>query len=141
MLDLASAYSVFANNGTKIPFNPIISVRSPTESDLVGHPTRSDPQGVEVLPPAIAYQINSILSDVSARAPAFGVNSILNLPGKNIAVKTGTTNNLRGPLATPRIFLIATWVGNNDILHVDVASGITGTSPIWARTMKTLLKR
>lgn len=165
MLDLASVYSVFASGGLKVPLNSILSIRDPKGSDLVYHPT--DPRGVsltgdltesqvgtpkvegdspkysQVLPPAVAYQISSILADPVARAPAFGSNSILNLPGKNIAVKTGTTNNLRDnwTFGYTQDLLVATWVGNNDNSPMSsVASGITGASPIWARTMQTLIK-
>ncbi len=153
MLDLASVYSVFASGGLKVPLNPILSVRSPTGSDLEGSAQpplsggRSDPQVVpspkEVLSPGVAYQISSILADPVARAPAFGWNSILNLPGKFVAVKTGTTNDLRDnwTFGYTSDLLVATWVGNNDNSPMSsVASGITGASPIWARTMQTLIK-
>lgn len=148
MLDLASVYGVFANNGTKIPLNPIISITDSTGSDIEGsvYPKRSegrsDPIGKEVISPAVAFQLNSILSDPIARAPAFGINSILNLPGKNIAVKTGTTNNLRDnwTFGYTSDILVASWVGNNDNSPMSsVASGITGASPIWAHTMQKIL--
>lgn len=139
MLDLASVYSVFANGGKKIPFNPIISVIDPQGSDL----TQGDsPKGSQIIDPSVAYQINSILSDPQARAPAFGTNSILNLPGSGVAVKTGTTNSLRDnwTFGYTQNLLVSTWVGNNDNTPMSsVASGITGASPIWARTMKALL--
>ena len=153
MLDLASVYSVFASGGLKVPFKSILSVRGPTGSDFEGSAQpplsggRSDPQVIpspkEVLSPGVAYQISSILSDQTARAPAFGWNSILNLPGKFVAVKTGTTNNLRDnwTFGYTSDLLVATWVGNNDNSPMSsVASGITGASPIWARTMQALLK-
>ncbi len=143
MLDLASVYSVFANQGTKVPFKSILSVQSPSGSDFAGRPTPpNSSDSVEVLSPAVAYQINSILSDPLARAPAFGTNSILNLPGKNVAVKTGTTNALRDnwTFGYTSDLLVATWVGNNDNTPMSsVASGITGASPIWAHTMTKLL--
>ncbi|MFH2085463.1 MAG: transglycosylase domain-containing protein [bacterium] len=159
MLDLASVYSVFANGGTKVPFTPFLSIRGPQGSDLTrgvsltGDVTKGQvgtaklegdsPQYPQILSPSIAYQINSILSDTSARAPAFGINSILNLPGNNIAVKTGTTNALRDnwTFGYTTDLLIATWVGNNDNSPMSsVASGVTGASPVWARTMQKLLE-
>lgn len=153
MLDLASVYSVFASGGTKIPFTPLISVTDSRGVSLTGDLAAiqvgtlkvegDSPKYREVLSPAVAYQINSILSDPLARAPAFGSNSILNLPGKNVAVKTGTTNNLRDnwTFGYTQNLLVATWVGNNDNTPMSsVASGITGASPIWARTMARLLK-
>ena len=143
MLELASAYSVFANGGHKIEVKPIISI---VDAQGVQYSLKSNPQTQDdssIISPAIAYQINSILSDKKARAPAFGTNSILNLPGDNIAVKTGTTNNLRDNWAfgyTSEV-LVATWVGNNDNTPMSsVASGITGASPIWANTMHEIVK-
>jgi 1A family penicillin-binding protein len=141
MLDLAGVYSVFASGGYKIPFNPIISM-SDSRGVSLNRNSPKHPQWVEVLSPAVAYQINSILSDPAARSPAFGFNSILNLPGKNVAVKTGTTNNLRDnwTLGYTSDVLVSTWVGNNDNTPMSsVASGITGASPIWARTMKKII--
>lgn len=140
MLDLASVYSVFANDGKKITFNPIISIKN-TNQDTYYYSKQEEP--IEVISPAIAYQISSILSDKNARSPAFGYNSILNLPGENVAVKTGTTNNLRDnwTFGYTKDLLVATWVGNNDNSPMSsVASGITGASPIWAQTMKQLLE-
>lgn len=141
MLDLASAYSVFANGGTKIPLTPILSVTDSLGTQLFPDSVTPLPNK-EVLPPAVAYQINSILSNPGARAPAFGYNSVLNIPGRGVAVKTGTTNLLRDnwTLGYTKDLLVATWVGNNDNTPMSsVASGITGASPIWARTMKRLL--
>lgn len=143
MLDLASVYSVFANMGTKVPLTPLIAVVDSKGTPLPPYPLTPLPSPKEVLSPAVSYQINSILSDPVARAPAFGARSILNLPGNNVAVKTGTTNALRDNWTfgyTPNL-LIAIWVGNNDNSPMSsVASGITGASPIWARTMQTILK-
>jgi len=34
-----------------------------------------------------AFLINSALSDNEARAPVFGTNSLLNIPGKTVAVE------------------------------------------------------
>ncbi|KKU26582.1 MAG: Penicillin-binding protein, 1A family [Microgenomates group bacterium GW2011_GWA2_46_16] len=153
MLDLASVYSVFANGGIKVPVSPILSVLDPRGVSLTGDLAKGQvgtpkvegdsPQYLQVIPESIAFQINSILSDSAARAPAFGVNSILNLPGNGVAVKTGTTNNLRDnwTFGYTKDILVATWVGNNDNTPMSsVASGITGASPIWARTMKRLLQ-
>lgn len=139
MLDLAQVYSVFASGGYKTPLSPILDIQDGSGHTLY-HQESVDP--IEVLPPSVAYQINSILSDPSARAPAFGYNSILNLPGKNVAVKTGTTNNLRDnwTFGYTQDLLVSTWVGNNDNSPMSsVASGITGASPIWANTMVKLL--
>jgi len=88
------------------------------------------------------FLINSALSDNQARAPVFGTNSLLQIKGKTVAVKTGTTNNLKDNWCigwTPT-YLVAVWVGNNDNSPMSwVASGISGATPIWNRTMRFLI--
>jgi membrane carboxypeptidase/penicillin-binding protein PbpC len=84
-----------------------------------------------------------MLLDNNARVGAFGPSSELNIPGKTVSVKTGTTNDLKDNWTfgfTPD-YLVATWVGNNDSTPMSyVASGITGASPIWNDIMKVVLK-
>lgn len=140
MYDLAQAYSVFANQGKKTDLNPIITINN---SDGIKIPyTTEKVKDKYVISPLVAYQINDILSDPTARAPAFGYNSILNIPDHQVAVKTGTTNNLRDnwTIGYTQDLLVVIWVGNNDNTPMShVASGITGASPIWSKTMKALL--
>ncbi len=154
MLDLATAYAVFANSGSRVDLHPLLLVRdsqgrilekftcqaSSSISALAATElTSCDSQ--PALDPRVSFLISNILSDNAARTPAFGPNSDLNLPG--VAVKTGTTNNLRDNWTigyTPSR-LVAVWVGNNDNSPMSyVASGVTGASPIWRRLMSTLIK-
>lgn len=144
MLDLSTVYSTFANSGYRIDPHPVLEVRNPEGKTLESNNCRSNscPSSIQVLSPLVAYQINDILSDNSARAPAFGSNSVLNIPGHEVAVKTGTTNDLRDNWAFGYTsdYVVSIWVGNNDNSPMSqVASGITGASPIWARVMKNLL--
>lgn len=140
MLDLAQAYSVFANSGTLTPLTPIIEIKDASGQPLI---LKTNNSSTQVIPETVAFQINQTLSDNNARGPAFGYNSVLNIKNKTVAVKTGTTNNLRDNWTigyTPE-YLVATWVGNNDNSPMSrVVSGITGASPIWSRTMQSLLK-
>ena len=65
------------------------------------------------------------------------------IPGHQIAVKTGTTNNLRDnwTIGYSPDRLVAVWVGNNDNSSMSyVASGVTGASPIWRKITDELLK-
>ena len=140
MLDLSQAYSVFANNGVMTPLNPILKIQDAAGQSLKLKEVKPSTQ---IIPETVAFQINQTLSDNNARSPAFGYNSVLNIKNKTVAVKTGTTNNLRDNWTigyTPE-YLVATWVGNNDNTPMSrVVSGITGASPIWSRTMQSLLK-
>lgn len=147
MVDLAVVYGALANLGTRQELNPILKVTNYKGEILEELPSSSlsllSSQSSQVLPPNIAYLLSNILSDNSARTPAFGPNSLLNVPGHQVAVKTGTTQNLRDNWAigyTPS-FLVAAWVGNNDNTPMSyVASGVTGATPIWHQIMSHLLQ-
>ncbi|MCS7092012.1 MAG: hypothetical protein NZM26_01525 [Patescibacteria group bacterium] len=74
----------------------------------------------------------------------FGTNSVLKIPGHpEVAVKTGTSNNLRDNLAIgyTRDYVTAVWVGNNDNSQMSrIASGVTGATPIFHKIFVTLLE-
>ena len=145
MTDLATVYGTFANSGLTVPLNPILKIE-----DRQGRAVAFDPclSGLScVSSPAIsqetAFFVSDILSDNSARASAFGYRSVLNLSPFKAAVKTGTSNNLRDNWTigyTPD-YVVAAWVGNNDNSPMSqVASGVTGASPIWSKMMRELLE-
>ncbi len=80
--------------------------------------------------------ITDMLSDAHARAIAFGVDSVLNLPFP-AAVKTGTSSNYRDTwtLGFTRDYTVATWVGNFNGDRMQEVSGVTGAAPLWRRIM------
>jgi len=134
-LELAVAYTSFANGGMKREPVAILKVEDKDGRVLL------EQKGIEekrVLTTGEAFLINDILSDNNARALTFGLNSGLLIPGKKVAVKTGTTNEKRDNWAigwTPNV-LVAAWVGNNDNSPMKaVASGISGATPIWRKIM------
>jgi penicillin-binding protein 1C len=77
-----------------------------------------------------------MLSDPHARAKAFGVDSVLNLPFP-VAVKTGTSSNYRDTwtVGFTTDYTVATWVGNFDGEPMRQVSGVTGAAPLWNRIM------
>ena len=141
LLDLASAFGVFANKGRQLDPISILKVTDAKNKTLFEyHPT----EGRRVLDEGIAFIISDILADNGARTAAFGSNSILNISGKTVAVKTGTTDEKRDNWAvgyTPS-YIAGAWVGNNDntIMSPSVSSGVTGASPIWNKIMTLVLK-
>lgn len=142
MLDMATAFGVFANSGTRVDLDPLLKVQDGTGAVLYSRDL-SQPSGESVLSPETSFLISHILSDNNARSSAFGPSSVLNVPGKTVAVKTGTTNNLRDnwTIGYTQDLLVATWVGNNDNSPMSyVASGITGASPIWQKIMRYALQ-
>lgn len=136
MIDLASAYSAFANGGKKIEAVGILKVEDKNGRIL----EQFRPiEGKNVMTPQEAFIISNILSDNSAREITFGPVNGLIIPNYQVAVKTGTTNDKRDNWAigwTPNL-LVASWVGNNDNSPmVKVASGVSGASPIWKRIIQ-----
>jgi 1A family penicillin-binding protein len=142
MIDMAKVYGTFANQGYTTEINPILEIKN-AQGEVLYH-NGCALEGVncpkrKTLDTRVAYQITDILSDNRARTPAFGPNSVLVIPGQEVAVKTGTTNNLRDnwTIGYTNDRLVATWVGNNDGTPMSyVASGVTGASPIWNSVMR-----
>lgn len=139
MTELAQAYTIFANIGEKVEINPIYKIDNYLGENIYIKEKESE----QIVDPNLALTIDSILSDNQARAPIFGLNSKLKIKGKTVAVKTGTTNNLKDNWCvgwTPS-YLVATWVGNNDATPMSwVASGVSGATPIWNRIMTKILE-
>lgn len=144
MLDMATAFGVFANQGYRIDLHPVLKVTDRNGRVLEEYkPPVSPIFGRKVIPPGVAFIISHILQDNGARTAAFGANSALRIPGKVVSVKTGTTNDYRDNWTigyTPNV-LVATWVGNNDHTPMSgIVSGVTGAAPIWHSVMSHMLE-
>jgi 1A family penicillin-binding protein len=141
LLDLTSAFGVFATEGNRHDHVSILKVEDPKGKVLFEYkPTPAR----QVLAPDIAYIVSDMLSDNDARKEVFGARSYLVVSGKTVAVKTGTTDDKRDNWTvgyTPSI-VVGTWVGNNDNTPMNpaLASGVTGAAPIWNRIMVDALK-
>lgn len=147
MTDLSVVYGVIDNLGLRVDLNPILEVKDYRGKVLEKSRCLPDQtsvcNGKAVLQPQIAYLLTDILADNSARTPAFGPHSQLVIPNHTVAVKTGTTNNLKDnwTIGYTPTRLVAVWVGNNDNSPMSyVASGVTGASPIWNKIMTNLLQ-
>jgi 1A family penicillin-binding protein len=141
LLDLTSAFSVFARGGNRIEPVAILEIRDVKGKVIYKAP---EPKQKKVLSPEVSFIISHILSDNTARSEAFGSNSYLRIPGKTVSVKTGTTNDKRDnwTIGYTKDVTVGVWVGNNDNspMNQKIASGVTGASPIWNRVMKNMLK-
>lgn len=143
-LDIASAFGVFANNGVRHEPSSILRVENSSGEVL----DEWQPQeGEEVLDPQIAYLISDILADQEA-----GLGGNLQVTGRTVAAKTGTSNvdignnNIRPRDMwtigyTPNL-VTAVWTGNNDAddgTPSATASGFTNAAPIWKSFMTQAL--
>ncbi|WP_242045382.1 penicillin-binding protein 1C [Anabaena catenula] len=121
--ELARAYLTMARLGESTPLVTILT----------------EPQTPNSLSPSKkpTWQlIIDILRDRYARATAFGVDSVLNLPFPT-AVKTGTSSNYRDTwtVGFSTDYTVATWVGNFNGEPMRQVSGVTGAAPLWNRIM------
>ncbi len=156
LLDLTAAYGAFATGGLRVDPRPILAVLDGASfrkwsadaeglSDIEAIevlaglegavPSRSRPR---VLDARVAYLITDILSDDSARLPAFGEGSPLAL-SRPAAAKTGTTTNFRDNWTvgyTPDL-VAGVWIGNADNSPMERVSGISGAGPIWHAFMES----
>jgi len=140
LLDSVTAYSAFANGGTRVEPVSVLKIQTKDGQTLFEHKPVA---GKQVMTGEEAFLINQILSDNSARLMAFGANSLLNT-GKAIAVKTGTTNDQKDnwTIGWSQEIMVGTWVGNsNNSAMKRVASGVTGASPIWRRVIMMALDK
>lgn len=154
LLDMAYAYSVFANEGVMagqpVPperqrpghrkLDPMAIIRvEDSEGNVLKQYT--SPETEQVLNPQLAYLITDILSDNRARTPAFGPASPLKLE-RPVAAKTGTTNDWRDAWTigyTPQL-VCGVWVGNADNEPLEHVPGSWAAAPIWHGFMERALK-
>lgn len=137
LLDMTSAYSVFANNGIRNPYEGILKIEDGSGNILEEYQEKP----TQVLKANTARILSSILSDNDARTPTFGANSVLKIPGREVAVKTGTTNNNKDAWTigyTPSV-VVGVWVGNNDNKAMK-KGGAALAGPIWNGVMNEALK-
>ncbi len=138
LLDLTAAYGAFMNGGYRVEPVAILKVEDADGKVLEEVKPK---KGKRVLDEQHAFLIADILSDNSARTEVFGPNSQLNIPG--VAVKTGTTNDKRDnwTVGGNGNAVVGVWVGNNDNSPMlQVASGVSGASPIWRRIVTKALE-
>lgn len=142
LTDLTNAFSTFARGGVHKDIQSILEIQDHTGKVIY----RARP-GKETRPlsPEVSFLISHILSDNNAREIEFGLRSYLNIPGKTVAVKSGTTDDKRDNWAIgfTKGITVGVWVGNNDNskMNPKISSGATGASPIWYQTMIALLKK
>ncbi|MEO6829868.1 MAG: transglycosylase domain-containing protein, partial [Acidobacteriaceae bacterium] len=131
-LQMASAYTVFANNGVRIDPNMIASVRT-ANGDVVDD---FAPISKPVLDPRVAYLTLSLMRDVINHGTAAGVRGMgFSAPA---AGKTGTSHDAWFAGFTSNLLCVI-WVGNDDYTDVKL-EGAEAAAPLWAEFMKNAVK-
>ena len=140
LLQMTNAFGVFASGGFYEDPKFILKIED-KNGKLINYDSRSKKQ---VLDKGIAYIISDILSDNSARLLAFGPGNALEFKTDKVAVKTGTTDDIRDnwTIGYTKKIVVGVWAGNNDNtqMNKNLASGVTGAAPIWNRSIKLFLE-
>ncbi len=131
LLELTSAYGVFANDGLRNPYRSILKVED-SKGNILEEAGFNQSQAI---PSQVARQINDILSDPNVRLSTITSN-IENLH-RQIATKTGTTNDYRDVWIegyTPNV-VVGAWAGKNDDSPMDKKVAGLIITPVWAAFM------
>ncbi|NWG21833.1 MAG: transglycosylase domain-containing protein [Chloroflexi bacterium] len=135
-LELTAAYNTLASGGRYYPPAAILKIVDTTGRTLQEF---RPPRRAPTLNPDHVAIINDILSDDTARAPVWGLNSKLKL-SRPAAVKTGTSNDWRDAWAvgyTPYV-TVGVWTGNNNNEPTAKVESLTGGGVIWHNIMEEL---
>lgn len=139
IIEMASAYSVFANNGYKNRPHLITKIE-----DINGNVLYEFKETEElVLNPSLTYILNELLTTTyDSNFIDYNYPTIINVAGRlsrKYSVKSGTTATDTWTIGyTPQI-VTAIWVGYDDAREID-KSLYASSKNIWADTMEVFLK-
>ncbi|MAF79961.1 hypothetical protein CL629_02690 [bacterium] len=131
LAELVNAYGTLAEEGVRHEQTFILEVRDRSGKVLEGYRDRAE----RVIDPQYPRMINQILSDKELRSGLFhGSLGLTVFPGRDVALKTGTTNDFRDAWTvgyTPSL-AAGVWAGNNDNVPMQKKGGsILAAVPMW----------
>lgn len=131
-IDMAGAYTVFANNGVHLKPWMLASVRN-ANGDIVAD---FAPEAKQLLDPRTAFLTQSLMEN----AMTFGTASAARMHGFTApaAGKTGTSHDAWFAGYSSNLLCII-WVGNDDYSDVKI-EGAHAAAPIWAEFMNRAIK-
>ncbi len=141
LIELANAYATLAEEGVKHEQVLVLKVTDGQGNTLETYHDQSS----RIIEEQYPRLINQILSDKELRAPLFQSSlSLTVFPEKDVALKTGTTNDYRDAWAmgyTPSL-VVGVWAGNNDNTPMQRRGGsILAAVPIWSAFLQEVLKK
>lgn len=134
LIDMVSAYGVFANGGYRIVPSAILKIEDANGNVI--YENKNTPR--KVLETSVCEMITDVLSDNNARAPIFGYNSNLRFDNYKVFVKTGTTQlNVDGWIVgCTKDTCVGVWSGNNDNTPMYGGVGESASGPQWRRIIE-----
>lgn len=139
LLNLVSTYGTFANEGIRVEPNGILEILDRDGKNIFTHTKYKK----RVIDSKYVKNLNKILSDNELKYPTFGYNSVLYFRDRDIASKTGTTNDNRDSWTIgydDGHVALGVWVGNNDNRSAKENPGKAITYEIWRESMEEALE-
>jgi membrane peptidoglycan carboxypeptidase len=139
LIDHVGAYASLAAGGIRRDKTGVLRVEDSKGTVLEEY--KDDP-GERVIEEKYVAILDNVLSTNAYRAPVFGENNPLRFDTRQVAAKTGTTNEFRDAWTVgyaPSI-AVGVWVGNND--NAPMTPGADGSivaAPIWRAFMDKAL--
>jgi penicillin-binding protein 1B len=128
-LDMAGAYTIFANKGLHLDPWMLASVRTPTGDVISDY----SPNSKQILDPRVAYLTLNMMENVlRGQGTGAGVRNMGFI--SPAAGKTGTSHDAWFAGFTSNLLCVV-WVGNDDYTDVKI-EGAHAAAPIWAEFMK-----
>ncbi len=139
MIDMVKAYAVLSQEGVVRDQSMVLEVDDASGNVLEKY--RDNAKTVDN--PASIRWINYILSNPTLRQPLFQASFNLTVfPGRDVALKTGTTNDYRDAWAfgyTPSL-VVGVWAGNSDNTPMErQGTSILAAVPIWSDFLNKVL--
>lgn len=141
LVELVNAYGVLATEGTANPISTILRIEDSDGNVLEEFEAR----GEDVIEPQYPRLVNDILSDIELRAGLLTSSlSLTRVPGYQIALKTGTTNDYVDAWTigyTPNL-VVGVWAGNNHREPLKSKGGsVLAAVPMWSAFFKEAIKK
>ena len=137
-LEMAQAYVPFSNGGVFAKGYGIERIRTSTGRVLYDRGVDRGPRQAVISQPALAYMISMMRGVITG-----GTGTRANVPGFDLAGKTGTTSDYRDAwfVGYTGGFVTAVWVGKDDNKPMKRVTGGSAPAGIWKDYMTAALPR
>lgn len=139
LIDHVNAYAALGAGGIHRDKTTILKIEDKDGAILEQY---KQTDGLRVVEEKHVAMLDHVMSTNEYRAPVFGDNNPFKFTDRQVAAKTGTTNEFRDGWAmgyTPYL-AVGVWAGNNDNTSMKVgADGIVVAAPIWRNFMNQVI--